>query len=333
MHRIERPEHAAAISTGGASAASVAISALLRRAAVELALDGARVADEERSSARAPVKGAPLLEAERREDGDEVHRRRAPADAHVFNSSRSRNCSSASGIGQRFDILHRQAVNDVAHGELDDLAALGARNVGHLHDLRGHMARRRVGANMLLDAFDQRLVEREAVCRRTNSTTRTSPDLAGRPVLADDEALDDFGQLLDLAIDLRRADAHAAGIERRVGAAVDDEAVVRGQLDIVAVAPDAGKALEVAARYLASSGSFQKPIGIDGNGAVQTSSPLSPRRDRLAVVVEDVDRHAEAAALQLAAPDRQRRAPSAKQEMMSVPPEIDDRQRSSFTHW
>ena len=35
-------------------------------------------------------------------------------------------------------------------------------------------------------------------------------DLARRPVLADDEALDDLGQLLDLPVDLRGADAHAA---------------------------------------------------------------------------------------------------------------------------
>src|SRR3546814_10051914 len=40
-------------------------------------------------------------------------------------------------------------------------------------------------------------------------------------------------------------DAHAARIEGGVGAAVDDDAVVPGQLDEVAVAPDARIGLEV----------------------------------------------------------------------------------------
>ena len=45
----------------------------------------------------------------------------------------------------------------------------------------------------------------------------------------------------------------------------------------------------------APSGSFQKPTGIDGNGLVQTSSPLAAAQ-RLAVLVEHLDRHAEPAA-------------------------------------
>ena len=35
------------------------------------------------------------------------------------------------------------------------------------------------------------------------------------PLLADDQALDDLVELLDLPIDLGRADADAAGVERR----------------------------------------------------------------------------------------------------------------------
>ena len=48
--------------------------------------------------------------------------------------------------------------------------------------------------------------------------------LVAVPLLADDQALDDLGELLDLAVDLGRADAHAAGIQHGVGAAVDDDA-------------------------------------------------------------------------------------------------------------
>src|SRR5262245_35425996 len=43
------------------------------------------------------------------------------------------------GIGERLEIFHRPAVHDVAHRELDDLAALGARDVGHLQHLRRDM--------------------------------------------------------------------------------------------------------------------------------------------------------------------------------------------------
>jgi drug/metabolite transporter (DMT)-like permease len=61
-------------------------------------------------------------------------------------------------------------------------------------------------------------------------------------------------QLLDLAVDLGGADAHAAGVERGVRAAVDDHAAVRGDLAEVAVAPDVVEALEVGGVVLAAVG-------------------------------------------------------------------------------
>ena len=67
------------------------------------------------------------------------------------------------GVGERLDVLHRAAVHHVAHRELDDLAALGARNIGDLHDFRGHVPRRRVGANVFLDTLRERIVEHESV--------------------------------------------------------------------------------------------------------------------------------------------------------------------------
>ena len=63
---------------------------------------------------------------------------------------------------------------------------------------------------VLLDPVDERLVEHDAVLQAHEQHHAHVADLAGRPVLADDEALDDLGQLLDLPIDLRGADAHAA---------------------------------------------------------------------------------------------------------------------------
>src|SRR4030095_4185628 len=66
-------------------------------------------------------------------------------------------------IGERFDVLDRQAMHDVAHGQLDDLVALGAGNVSHLHDFRRHVPRCRVRAHLLLDAIGELLVDHHAV--------------------------------------------------------------------------------------------------------------------------------------------------------------------------
>ena len=71
---------------------------------------------------------------------------------------------------------------------------------------------------------------------RTNSTTRTSL----LPVLADADRLDHFGNLLDLRIDFRRADAHSGGIEGGVGAAVDDDAAVLRPFGEIAMAQTSG---------------------------------------------------------------------------------------------
>src|SRR5438105_10017472 len=85
------------------------------------------------------------------------------------------------GIGQRLDILDRLAVHDIAHRQLDDLAALGARDVADLHDLRRYVARRRVGADLLLDAVDQCLVERDAVAQADEQHDTYIADFARRP--------------------------------------------------------------------------------------------------------------------------------------------------------
>src|ERR1700686_3627093 len=62
------------------------------------------------------------------------------------------------GIGQRLEVLDGVAVDDVAHRELDDLPALGARDVGHLHNFCRHVPRRRVLAYLLLDPVGKRIV-------------------------------------------------------------------------------------------------------------------------------------------------------------------------------
>src|SRR5258705_13723269 len=67
------------------------------------------------------------------------------------------------------------------------------------------------------------------------------------PILADDDRFLDLRKLLHLPVDLRRADPHTAGIERRVGAAVDDEAAMRGPFGKIAVMPDPLEAREIGA--------------------------------------------------------------------------------------
>src|SRR5438552_4110601 len=158
------------------------------------------------------------------------------------------------GIGQRLDVLDRLAVHDIAHRQLDDLAALGARDVAHLHDLRRHVTRRGVGADLPLDPIDQRLVEGDTVAQADEQHHAHIAHFARRPILTDDDALYDFLELLDLAVDFGGPDAHSARVERGVRAAVDDHAVVRAKLDPVAMTPDAGKTLEVRRAILRAIG-------------------------------------------------------------------------------
>jgi ribulose 1,5-bisphosphate carboxylase large subunit-like protein len=56
----------------------------------------------------------------------------------------------------------------------------------------------------------------------TNRITRSSSPQSW----ADDEAVRDFGERFDLAVDFGGADAHPAGIERGVGAAEHAHAAV-----------------------------------------------------------------------------------------------------------
>ena len=250
MHDIERNSRRRPRPAPGAHRRERRDERVLRRPAVQLVLDGARVADEEMLQRRAPMKRAPLLETERREDRDEIHRPRA----HVFSSSRSRNCSSASGLASASMFLIGNPWTMLRTASSTILLLLVRGMSVTCTTLRGHVARRRVGADLLLDPVDERLVEHEAILQAHEQDHADVSDLAGRPVLPDDETLDDLGQLLDLAVDLRGADAHASRIERRIRAAVKDDAAVRRQLDVVAMAPDAGKALEVAREVLGVAG-------------------------------------------------------------------------------
>src|SRR5262249_4662113 len=137
------------------------------------------------------------------------------------------------------------AVNDLAHRELDDLVRLGPRDVPHLEHDRRNVPRRGVLAYARPDFRHERLVELAALAELDEQHDAHVADLPRRPGLADDDRLDDFVELLALAVDLGGSDAHTAGVENGVGAPVDDHPTVRGDLAPVAVRPDAGKPLEV----------------------------------------------------------------------------------------
>ena len=74
--------------------------------------------------------------------------------------------------------------------------------------------------------------------RAARRTAASSPDV-------DDERVDDLVERQHGAVDLARAHADAAAVDRRVPAAGDDRRAALGDLDPVAVAPDAGVHLEV----------------------------------------------------------------------------------------
>jgi hypothetical protein len=84
---------------------------------------------------------------------------------------------------------------------------------------------------------DQRVVEHEPLAQLHEQHHAHVVGVLRRPVLADHDRFDHLGQLLDLAVDLGGADAHAARVQRGVRTAVDDQPAVRGDLAEVAVAP------------------------------------------------------------------------------------------------
>src|SRR6185437_16822514 len=116
-----------------------------------------------------------------------------------------------------------------------------ARNVGHRHDLRRHVPRARVGADDIADLLLQRLVEPGP---RLQTHEEHDAHVAA-PFLPYRDRLDHLFQTFHRGVDLRRADAHAARIQHRVGAAVDHDAIVFGECGVITVVPYTGEALEV----------------------------------------------------------------------------------------
>src|SRR5947199_9895362 len=207
------------------------------------------------------------------------------------------------GIGKRLQVRNQFAMHDVAHGKLHNLAAFGAGNIGNLNHFCGNMARGGVGPDMLLDPVDEGLVQRESLTQTHEEDHSNIPDLAGRPVLADDDTFHHFVELLDLPVDFRGADTHAPWIQRGVGPSIDNHAVMLGQFHVIAVAPYAGETFEVRRAILRAIGIVPEPDRHRREG---------PRADKLALfttyrmtrLIVDIDAHAQTPALELATPHR-----------------------------
>src|SRR6516162_9806637 len=108
------------------------------------------------------------------------------------------------------------------------------------------------------------------------------------PVLANDDRLLHLLELLDLAVDLGRADAHPAWVQRGVRPPVDDHAAMLGPLGEVAVMPDVGEAREVGGAILLLVRVIPKPHGHRGERALADELALASSHRR-AALVNDVD--------------------------------------------
>ncbi len=168
----------------------------------------------------------------------------------------------------------------------------------HREDHGGHMAGRGAIAHLLLDQGDQLVIQGDA--RRQPHKENNAHVIV--PVLADGQGLKHLGDALDLGIDFSGADAHAAGIERGIGTAMNDEAAMGGDLGEIAVAPDIVKAGEIGVVIFLAIGIIPEHDGHGGKrlGANQFALFLF---HRMAVVIQHIHGHAEHRPLDFAAPD------------------------------
>ena len=292
--------------------------ALHHPAAVERPLQRMRLADERPLDRHAPAGRMPLLEPQRREDREQVHAR-----ALTTSAPRGRGSARAPRDWRAPRGSSPDAPCTTSRTASSTILLLFVRGMSVTCTIfAGHVARRRVRADVLLDPLDQRVVEREALAQlheQHDAHVAPSP-----PVLADHEALDHLVELLDLPVDLRGADAHAARIQRRVRAAVDDHAAVRGDLGVVAVAPDAGEALEVG-RAVAS----RRRDRSRSRSASTGTAACRPARPRLPRTGARRPRRRRRPPCRARGTGSRRATPAAsdcrstKHDTMSVPPEID----------
>ncbi len=156
---------------------------------------------------------------------------------------------------ERFRICEGVAIGDVLamyYARDRDLHFFSADRVGDrgdLFDVSRHVAPGGALDNLLLDLRRKLVVERHPLAKYDE---QADINVRVRRPLADHHAVNDRVHRLDLSVYLRCADAHAAGVERRVGSAVDDHPAALGDLDEVTVMPDVRISLEIRSALLAA---------------------------------------------------------------------------------
>ena len=154
----------------------------------------------------------------------------------------------------------------------------------------------------------------------SSTTNKTADHLRRRGV--HHQRIGDLGHRLDHPVELGGAHPDPAAVQRGVRAALDHARPAGGDADPVAVPPHARVVGEVGIVQPEPSSSPQKNTGIDGIGAVITSSPTSPTTDRRS---GENDSTLAPSARQEISPSQTGTigAPPTKPVQMSVPPEND----------
>ena len=160
--------------------------------------------------------------------------------AMAANVSSAAGSTSESRLATASTVL---AAKDALHGRLELLARQGAGDRRHCADHVRDMTRRQLRAQAGRDTRLQVVVEHDPVREHDEEDELARAALVVLEM--HDETVGDLRQLLDDAVELAGAEAHAAAVERRVGAARDDAASLVGEPDPVALAPDARVRLEV----------------------------------------------------------------------------------------
>ena len=218
----------------------------------------------------------------------------------------------------------------LAHRHFHLLAGQGVRDAVHLIDLVRNVARRILAAQRRADPL--RAAGSSSALPFLSFTNSGMKNLPPRQVQVDDQRVLHLRQRRERAVDLRRADAHAVAVERRIRAAQHEAAAALVDPEEIPVAPDARVLLEIGLRGSACRpGRSRSTPASRASARSSTSSPTCVH-DLLAALVECVHRapRARAPGSRPAYTGRVGTPPT-KPVQTSVPPLPEATHRSCFT--
>src|SRR5690606_2071795 len=150
-------------------------------------------------------------------------------------------------VGEDIAVGHRPLMDCLAHGDLAELSADRAGEVGHLEDPLRHVVETHLLPDLTPNPVFESPVERGAGTKTDEEEHASVPGLSTVDLLSHCQALEHLGYALDLPVDLRRADPHAPRIEGCVAAAVDHPSAVFGLTGPVSMPPHPGVMVKVRA--------------------------------------------------------------------------------------